>query len=249
MHGEELRDHDRGCFIQQRPAGDAQDRVGARLAKLRDTVFEFVDDLSDQQDDKPQGQRSTDDTEAAAAIDAVPDDSVYADLPVLGKTDLAPEWQGANPVLCVAGRTLLDEAAAIMVSQLFTVHGLAARVEGPDALATANLFRLEPTGVRLVCLSYLDTDNIAHIRYAVRRLRRKLPLATIMVGCWASKADPDRMAAHRDGAKADLFCSSFREAVQLCVEAARTDSLIAGAVVKAQAVGLEADSGLQKRVS
>jgi predicted PurR-regulated permease PerM len=222
---------------------------GARLAKIRDTVFEFVDDLSEQQDYKPQGQRSTEDTEAAAAIDAVPDDSLYADLPVLRKTDLAGEWQAANPVLCVAGRTLLDEAAAIMVSQLFTVHGLAARVEGPDALATANLFRLETAGVRLVCLSYLDTENIAHVRYAVRRLRRKLPLAIILVGCWSPKADPDRLNALREGAKADLFCSSFREAVQLCVEAARADSSTAGAEVKAEAVGLEAASGLQKRVS
>ena len=222
---------------------------GARLLKIRDTVFEFADDLSEQQDYKPQGQQSTEDTEAAAAIDAVPEDPIHADLPVLSQTDLAAEWQGEKPILCIAGRTLLDEAAAIMVSQLLTVHGLAAQVEGPDALATANLFRLETAGVRLVCLSYLETGNIAHIRYAVRRLRRKLPLATIMVGCWTSKADPDRLAALRDGAKADLFCSSFREAVQLCVEAARTDSLIAGAEVKAQAVGLEADSGLQKRVS
>jgi hypothetical protein len=82
-----------------------------------------------------------------------------------------------------------------------------------------------------------------------RRLRRKLPLATIMVGCWSSKADPDRLNALRDGAKADLFCSSFREAVQLCVEAARTDNSIAANELKSETAGLEADSGLQKQVS
>jgi predicted PurR-regulated permease PerM len=215
---------------------------GARLAKIRDTVFEFVNDLSDQQDHKPSGRRSTEDVEAAAAIDAMPDDAVQADLPVLRKTDLAADWQGVNPVLCVAGRTPLDEAAAIMVSQLLTLHGLAARVEGPDALATANLFRLETAGVALVCLSYLDTTNIAHIRYAVRRLRRKLPRAIIMVGCWNSSDGAERLDALREGAKADLFCSSFREAVQLCVEAARPNSPVGS-------VGLETDASLQKQAS
>ena len=217
-----------------------------RLAKIRDTVFEFVEDLSDQQDQKPSGHPSTADTEAAAAIDAVPDDPVHADLPVLQKTELAAAWQGASPILCVAGRTLLDEAAAIMASQLFAAHGLAARVEGPEALATANLFRLETAGVALVCLSYLDTTNIAHIRYAVRRLRRKLPLAIIMVGCWSSKDDADRLAALREGAKPDLFCSSFREAVQLSIEAAGANSP-AGNESKSETV--EANSKLQKEAS
>jgi predicted PurR-regulated permease PerM len=218
---------------------------GPRLAKIRDTVFEFVNDLSDQPDHKPSEQRVTEDVEAAAAIDAMPDDAVHADLPVLRKADLVPEWQGVNPVLCVAGRTPLDEAAAIMVSQLLTLHGLAARVEGPDALATANLFRMETAGVALVCLSYLDTTNIAHIRYAVRRLRRKLPRAIIMVGCWNTNDGAERLDALRDGAKAYLFCSSFREAVQLCVEAARPDSPGAGS----EAAGFETAAGLQKQVS
>jgi predicted PurR-regulated permease PerM len=222
---------------------------GARLLKIRDTVFEFADDLSEQQDYKPPGKQSTEDTEAGAAIDAVPEDSMHANLPVLSQSALAADWQGEKPILCVAGRTLLDEAAGIMVSQLFTVHGLPARVEGPEALATANLFRLETAGVRLVCLSYLDTANIAHIRYAVRRLRRKLPLATIMVGCWTSHADPDRLDALRDGAKADLFCSSFREAVQLCIDTARADGPITGNEPKPQSVGVEASSGLEKQAS
>jgi predicted PurR-regulated permease PerM len=203
---------------------DALDR--SRLLKIRDTVFEFVNDLSDQPDHKPTGEQSTEDAEAVAAVENVAADPGYAELPVLQKADLAPVWQGAQPVLCIAGRTLLDEAAAIMVAQLCTVHGLVARVEGPDALATANIFRLETTGVALVCLSYLDTTNGAHIRYAVRRIRRILPRAVIMVGCWSLKDDETRLEALREGAKPDLICASFREATQLCVEAAKRDSQV-----------------------
>ena len=200
----------------------------------------------DQSDQEPTGKQSTEDAEAVAAVEVAADDPVYADLPVLQKTDLAPEWQGEYPVLCIAGRTLLDEAAAIMVAQLCTIHGLAARVEGPDALSTANIFRLETSGVALVCLSYLDTTNAAHIRYAVRRIRRKLPLAIIMVGCWALTDDGDRLNALREGTKADLFCSSFREATQLCVEAAKLND---ATIIKSQTVEFDALSNLKQETS
>src|SRR6185295_12528969 len=53
------------------------------------------------------------------------------------------QWRGQHPVLCVAGRSLIDEAAAIMLGQLSTAHGLAARVEPAETLSTANLFRLD----------------------------------------------------------------------------------------------------------
>jgi predicted PurR-regulated permease PerM len=223
---------------------DALDQ--ARLTKIRDTVLEFVNDLSDQPDREPAGEQSTKDAEAEAALETVSSDHQYADLAVLGKNDLAPEWQGEHPILCVAGRTLLDEAAAIMVAQLFTAHGLAARVEGPDALATTNIFRLETAGVVLVCLSYLDTANPAHIRYAVRRIRRKLPSAVIMVGCWTLGDDAARLEALRDGAKTDLLCTSFREATRLSVEAAK---LIKNPVDATEATDVVPSSRLRQKLS
>jgi hypothetical protein len=53
------------------------------------------------------------------------------------------------------------------------------------------------------------------MRYAVRRLRRKLPLAQIMVGCWvddAAMADQIQQTA-----KADFIATSLREATRTCV--------------------------------
>ena len=71
------------------------------------------------------------------------------------KEDFPLEWRGEHPVLCVAGRSLIDEAVAIMLAQLSTSHGLAARVEAAEVLYTANLFRLETIGVAIVCLAYM----------------------------------------------------------------------------------------------
>lgn len=139
-----------------------------RLTKIRDAVTEFANNLSDQDDRPPAKVRSTSDVEATSAVESVAEDAPYEKLPVLSKEDLPPQWQGEHPVLCVAGRSLIDEAAAIMLGQLSTAHGLAARVEGAEVLSTANVFRLETTGVAIVCLVYMDARGPSHMRYSVR---------------------------------------------------------------------------------
>src|ERR1700742_3081783 len=192
----------------------------SRLVRIRDTVVEFADDLSDQTDQEPTGQRLTADAEAAAAVEAAAAEPIYVDLPILQKDELTGEWKGDSPVLCVGGRTALDEAAAIMFAQLCNAHGLRARVEGPDALSTNSIFRLETEGITLVCLSYLNASNPAQIRYAVRRLRRKLPLARIMVGLWTG-IDADSAKTILESSKADMVAPTLREAPRLLIETVR----------------------------
>jgi hypothetical protein len=191
-----------------------------RLTKIRDAVGEFVSNLSDHEDRPPAQINATTDAEALSAVESVGHDGPYEDLPVLNKDELPPEWRGEHPVLCVAGRSLIDEAAAIMLGQLSTAHGLTAHVEGADALSTTNVFRLDATGVAIVCLVYLDPSGPAHMRYSVRRLRRKLPKATIILGCWMKDIDPAARELMREAAKADLVAASLGEAVKLCIEAA-----------------------------
>jgi predicted PurR-regulated permease PerM len=195
-----------------------------RLTKIRDAVSEFANNISDQ-DDRPLPKvNSTTDAEATSAVETVAEDAPYENLPILSKEDLRPEWQGEHPVLCVAGRSLIDEAAAIMLGQLSTTHGLAARVEAPEALSTANIFRLETAGVVIACLVYMEASSPAHMRYSVRRLRRKLPKATIILGCWMKDIDPAALEKLREGAKADLAAASVGEAVQLLIQATGLDS-------------------------
>ena len=194
-----------------------------RLAKIKDAVAEFAGDLAEQDDRPPPKVNATTDAEATSAVESVAEDAPYGNLPVLGKSELRPEWQSEHPVLCVAGRSLIDEAAATMLGQLSTAHGLKARVEPAEALSTANIFRLETTGVMIVCLVYLDLSAPAHMRYAVRRLRRKLPQATIILGCWMKHIDVGGLERLRDGARADLVAASLGEAVKLCIELARAD--------------------------
>ena len=190
-----------------------------RLNKIRDAVSEFASDVADQDDRPPEKVSLTTDAEASSAVESVAKDAAHENLPILIRDTLPLEWQGEHPILCVAGRSLLDEAATTMLAQLSTAHGLAARIEGAEALSSANIFRLETSGVAVVCLVYLDATGPAHMRYAVRRLRRKLPKATIILGCFTRDANPAALEQLREATKADLVASSMGDAVKLCIEA------------------------------
>lgn len=152
-------------------------------------------------------------------MESVAENSAHENLPILSKEDLPLEWQGEHPVLCLAGRRLIDDAAAIMLAQLSTAHSLAARVERTEALSTRNVFRLDASGVAVVCLVYLDASAPAHMRFSVQRLRRKLPKATIILDCWVRDIEQAALELLREGAKADLIAASLGEAVRLCIQA------------------------------
>ena len=63
----------------------------------------------------------------------------------------------------------------------------------------------------------MDHRSAAQMRYTIRRLRRKLPDAPIVLGCWTE----ENVSALAETIKADAVAVTLREAVKLCVERAR----------------------------
>jgi hypothetical protein len=125
----------------------------------------------------------------------------------------APELAPKKPILCIAGRSELDECAVLMLEQLLEKHDLNAQVKGPEILSASAIIRLEPEGIDIVFLSYFDTDSPAHMRYAIRRLRKRLPNAKILLGCWMAGGD---MATLRELVKADGIATTLQDALELC---------------------------------
>jgi hypothetical protein len=81
---------------------------------------------------------------------------------------------------------------------------------------------LDVTGVRMVCVSYIEGGNsVSPLRYLTRRLRQRAPEATLLVGLWT--ADPTLLVDERIRAAigADLYVNSLRDAVDACLAAAR----------------------------
>jgi hypothetical protein len=124
-------------------------------------------------------------------------------------------------VLCIAGQDLLDEAAALMLAQMLSNDGLKARVLGPESLSPGVSSPLDPTGIALVCLSFLDAPSTVHIRYAVRRIRRKVQNADIIVGVWRER-DPATVEDLRRQTSADHLVTSLRQALEIALELARS---------------------------
>jgi predicted PurR-regulated permease PerM len=224
-------------FLKERPLAAYYDEValkGLKLAqadldrnaldtlhlqRIRDSVIELVRELDDHED-QPQ-KRVTQDVEAAAAVDSIEDPRVY-DFPILAKDKLTTHWRGEAPVLCIAGRTGLDEAVAVMLAQILSKQGIGTRLEGVDVLSSANILRLETKGIVMVCVSFLNTSSIAQMRFTIRRLRRKLPGVVIVLGSWNAEADSTVLA---DAVKADGVALTLHDAVKLCLEEASADAV------------------------
>jgi len=196
-----------------------------RLINIRNAVSEFVENLPESDEGSPNNVDVVSDPEVSSAVESIVDDKETRAIPVLQSEDLPLEWQAERPILCIAGRSLIDEAAAIMLGQLTAAHGLSARVEGAEVLSNTNIFRLETAGIAAVCLVYLDAGTPAHMRFATRRLRRKLPRSLIVLVCCGTELNSDTLESLRDNAKADLVAADLTEATRHCIEAAQPTRL------------------------
>ncbi len=179
---------------------------------------------------------SHDDVEPAAKRDATPEAAITANevqqappgVIDPASESLSPEWAGPAPVLCVAGRGALDEAAAAMLAQLLAKHGLPARVVSQTAVSRGHIEALDVSGVAMVCVSYLEASGSpSALRYLMRRLRRRLPNAPVLVGLWQADADVLADERLRTAVGADLYVTTLREAVDACIAAAKASKEVA----------------------
>jgi predicted PurR-regulated permease PerM len=95
-----------------------------------------------------------------------------------------PAIGSGTPVLCIAGRTELDGAAAEMLAQVLGERGIGTRILPPISVSEGALGQLDLTGVEVVCLSYLHPQPQVYARYICRRLRRRAPHVRFVVCCW-----------------------------------------------------------------
>jgi predicted PurR-regulated permease PerM len=209
-------------FIKERPLADYFDEIaleallmaqvdvrrGAldeqRQARIRETIGELVEDL---QTDEATGTHA--EGEAAKA---------------------AEEQPAKTSIICIGGRTPLDEAAAALLAHLLQAEAdIATRVEPASAMTPSGLVRLDAANADVICLSYLDGDvGPAQVRYGVRRLRRRFPRVKIVTCFWTADENPARMEQLCAAAKPDKCATRFHEAL----DAARE---IVGSVSGAQA--------------
>lgn len=142
--------------------------------------------------------------------------------------DLPPGWQNA-PVLCVAGRGPLDEAAALLLVDMLSKYGIGARVVSSDETSATNIRDLDCHGVQMVCVSYLEPGTFKNARYQVRRLRARLAKVPVMAIFWGLQGDNSRYLDGIEATECDIVTTGLKETVQHVLTFARRSRQAAAA--------------------
>jgi hypothetical protein len=86
-------------------------------------------------------------------------------------------------------------------------HGLGGRVEDNAAVSSSNIVRLNNTDVKIICLSYLALGSSpAHLRHSLKRIRRQIASATLIVGLWGHADDENRESRASANCCRGLLC-------------------------------------------
>ena len=216
------RDFERGALEEE------------NLKRISTTVKEIMDDLADfeprrwfRRVEPAEKKEDSEEAETGLASLSTMDEVEEDSLPILEPADLAPGWDEEESILCIGGRTPLDEAAAAMLAGLLKKHGLKARLAESEAISAGHIASLDAAKTKLVCLSFLGIgSSSAQVRYLVRRLRRILPPGClILVGYWAADAAGAPVKALEETAEADAYATSLQQASEIAVSAARRPGL------------------------
>ena len=139
--------------------------------------------------------------------------------------ELPAGWQNA-PVLCVAGRGPLDEAAALLLVDMLGKYGIGARVVSSDETSATRIRDLDCHGVQLVCVSYLEPGTFKNARYQVRRLRARLAGVPVMALFWGLHGDNSRYLDGIEATECDIVTTGLKETVQHVLTFARSSRVV-----------------------
>ncbi|HEY8007941.1 MAG TPA: AI-2E family transporter [Methylocella sp.] len=185
-----------------------------RHKRIMETISEVIEELSDHSENSPLKAQTLKPTALAEPRDISSPTTPGALLDTKEPSLTLPQMR-EGPVLCIAGRSFLDEAAASLFAQLLEKHGMEAKVEPAGALTAGRISRLSAEGVRLVCLSYFDAESsTAGARFAIRRMRRYLGPIKILAGFWQDESKQGRELCAET--KADSCATTFKQALAFC---------------------------------
>ena len=156
--------------------------------RIATTVEGFIDNLTLHED--PEAR------EASVSHEIVPED-----------------WQH-KPVLCVAGRSILDHSAASLLAHLLERQGIGARLATFDEVSPNTIQDLKGDGVRVICVSYLEPGSPKNARYLARRLRKRLPGLPLIAGFWSVIEDDTHYLDSFEATECDFLANNLRQAVE-----------------------------------
>ena len=135
-------------------------------------------------------------------------------------SELPPAWRN-TPVMCIAGRGPLDEAAALLLVDMLAKYGVGARVVSSDQTSAAQIDKLDVEGVGVACVSYLEPGTYKNARYQVRRLRKRMPDVPVMAIFWGIGSDHSRYLDSVEATECDVVTTGLKETIHHVLAFAR----------------------------
>jgi predicted PurR-regulated permease PerM len=214
------RDASRGALT-----GKQVDRMTTAISAVIEDLdsYEDVDPAEKDSSEKKAEEKKADETPAIQEADKRLDEPAEPASAGEGhRHALRPDWNAGAPVLVVAGRGPLDFPASAMLEQLLSKNGLGAQLVNQDAVSRLAIELLPVEGIKLICLCYLElAGNSSHLRYLIRRLRRRFPATPILVTLWNSEDEAFDDERSRNAIDADIYANTLRDAVVACLERAQ----------------------------
>jgi hypothetical protein len=199
---------------------------GENLERIATTIKEMIGNLRDV-DPQHWFQKIMQDKadEAGGGLASLTAAEEKVDFAPLKAGDLAPGWEAEGAVVCIGGRTGLDDAAAALLSALLEKLGVNSRTLSSEAISPAHIVSLDATDAKLIYLSFMSiAPSSAHVRYLVRRLRGIIPSGcSILVGYWSGNGN-EAVKALKETAEADAYATTLRQAVAIITSTARPQS-------------------------
>jgi hypothetical protein len=206
------------------------DRSDGRLSdeqrvRVGDSAMILIDNLAEWEGNGDARERKAEDDEEGGENEAAEFESI----------DFSP--LKSLPVLTAGARGNLDDAGAAMLGQLLARHGADVLVVPHEAMQLPGLRETDLGSPSVIAISYMNSDSLAHARFLVRRLRRRLPEAMIVVCFWGYPASEEERRNPRDASGADRVATTIKEAIQAVIERDTPAALVASAPILPLAAG------------
>lgn len=191
----------------------------AQLERIETATHDLIDGLEAVKDGVPNPARAS----FAAEESAFGPSSAEQRAREQGEAGLAEPAPEAGPhrprpVLCVTGRGPLDSLACAMLVQLLDRAQLESKLAPPQAVSRTEIGKLDIARDGVVVLFTLEISGIpSSMRYLIRRVRDRLPDATIVVGVWPEQEPAGWSDDFKHSLGADCYASSLREIVEFCL--------------------------------
>ncbi|MBZ7927530.1 AI-2E family transporter (plasmid) [Ensifer adhaerens] len=131
-----------------------------------------------------------------------------------------PSGEGRS-VLCLGGRSALDDVTAMMLHQVLRVQGADVSYFSHDGLKPQKIRELPIDGRHAIVLAALDRESMRHAKFLVRRLKRLAPASRVGIVLWQDlhQTDASKNALLVEETQADFVVSAIADAIREALSA------------------------------